>query len=426
VNNLSQDSLALIALTNRLQPTGVPPLKAPEAWRLLEKVHEPSALLGLDSQTIAELTGLPTIEAERVQRLLDTGVVLALTLESIMETGIVPVTAVDDSYPYRLRDRLDGSAPPVLYCAGEVSLLGSDAIGVVGSREVSPDGVEVARSIAYAVASAGVPLVSGGAKGVDRISMGAALERGGTVVGILADSLEEAISRSDNRRIVLEGVACLCTPYSPNARFTAGNAMGRNKIIYGLSSVTVVVASSKGEGGTWAGATEAIKKRFGRVAVWVGPGEGPGNEPLVRAGGIPIDNAEAVVGLGPLPVEGEAPDQMRLSFGGGGPAEPRPEPVGSLRDKAPLADALSSGMRSSTEVPAPPPDAWTPKPTGTCWCGCGKEVEEVRFFVSRHAAGAAQRAVVKHFGSVEAFLCMFGEVPGSAEASEDGAGTEDP
>ena len=64
--------------------------------------------------------------------------------------------------------------------------------------------------------------------------------------------------------------------------------------------VTVVVASAKGEGGTWSGATEALEKDFGRVAVWMGGGAGAGNEALVEAGGVPISEPEAVVGLNPL------------------------------------------------------------------------------------------------------------------------------
>jgi predicted Rossmann fold nucleotide-binding protein DprA/Smf involved in DNA uptake len=314
VSAFTQDSLAILALTHRLQTSEVPPLKASEVWRLLENVPELSALLGADSQTISDMTGLPLAEAERISRLLDSGIGLAVKLDSLLEKGIVPVTALDAGYPQRLRHRLDGAAPPVLYCAGELSLLDTDGIAVVGSRDVGPEAVDAARSIAQVIASAGVPLVSGGAKGVDKISMAAASEAGGPVVGVLADSLEQAISRRDSRQALLEGVACLCTPYTPAARFTAGNAMGRNKIIYGLSRVTVVVASAQGEGGTWAGATEALRKRYGRVAVWIGPGAGPGNAPLVEAGGAPIDRAEDVLNLDELEPSGGAPAQMALTF----------------------------------------------------------------------------------------------------------------
>lgn len=314
MSTFTQDSLAVLALTYRFKDAELPPFKASELWRLLEKVSEPSTLLGLDAPGISDMTGIPLVEAERVGRLLDSGIGLAVTLDSLFEMGIVPVTAVDPAYPQRLRERLEGAAPPVLYCAGESALLETDGIGVVGSRDVGSEAIDATRSIAEVVASAGVPLVSGGAKGVDKISMAAANEAGGGVVGVLADSLEQAIGRRDTRQALLEGAACLCTPYSPSARFTTGNAMGRNKIIYGLSRVTVVVASSNGEGGTWAGATEALRKRYGRVAVWVGAGAGPGNDSLVKAGGTPIERAADLLDVDDLAPRGDDPAQMALTF----------------------------------------------------------------------------------------------------------------
>ena len=413
MTTLTQDSLALLALTNRFDASEVPPLRASEVWRLLDRVPEPSSLFGLEARAIAELTAGSSVEAERIGRLLDTGVGLAVRLDRLLESGVVPLTVLDDRYPHRLHERLQGATPPVLYCAGELSLLGVDGIGVVGSRDVGPEAVEVARSVAAAVTSARLPLVSGGAKGVDKISMAAAYEAGGQSVGVLADSLEQAIGRSDNRRAMLEGSACLCTPYSPSARFTAGNAMGRNKIIYGLSRVTVVVTSAHGEGGTWAGATEAIKKRYGRVAVWVGPGAGPGNAPLVRAGAAPVDCPDAVLDLEPISADDVAADQMELTFDRQQSIEPSlTRSAASEAEPAPEHEHLSESEEPLAQAAVPPAaGALLPKPTGTCWCGCGKRVDGDAFFLSRHAAGAAQRAVRKHFGSEEAFLLMLGEAP---------------
>src|SRR3974377_1998762 len=99
MSTITQDSLALLALTNRLQPSEVSPLKASEVWRLLEKVSDLSSLLGLDSRTISEMTGEPLGEAERVCRLLDSGVGLAVKLDSLLEMGIVPLTALDSRFP---------------------------------------------------------------------------------------------------------------------------------------------------------------------------------------------------------------------------------------------------------------------------------------------------------------------------------------
>ena len=86
----------------------------------------------------------------------------------------------------------------------------------------------------------------------------------------------------------------MCTPYAPNSPFSVGKAMGRNKLIYALSAVTVAVAADRGSGGTWSGATEALKGNYCRVAVWRGSGEGPGNEALEQKGALPITSANQV------------------------------------------------------------------------------------------------------------------------------------
>ena len=83
--------------------------------------------------------------------------------------------------------------------------------------------------------------------------------------------------------------------------------MGRNKLIYALSAVTVVVASDLENGGTWAGAIEAIRQRYGKVAVWRGPGGGPGNAKLADLGVKPLgkigDLESALVADDPEPVQ---------------------------------------------------------------------------------------------------------------------------
>ena len=68
--------------------------------------------------------------------------------------------------------------------------------------------------------------------------------------------------------------------------------MGRNKLIYAGSLTTLVVASDIETGGTWAGAVESLKHGFGPVAVWRGPGEGPGNERLEQMGAMPVGSLD--------------------------------------------------------------------------------------------------------------------------------------
>lgn len=272
---------------------------------------------------------------------------------------------------------------------------------------------EVARSAARTAARRGLAVISGGARGVDQLAMSAAEEAGGNAVGILADSLESAIAKADTRRALMDGRVCLCTPYKPDARFNVGNAMGRNKIIYALSRVTLVVATAQDSGGTWAGAKEALDKKYGSVAVWHGEGEGPGNEAIEKAGAIGITDVTELLDIDPLAHARTNAHQLSLI----GPSADRPTAV------------ADNGLPVTIEAendPAPPmptlPGALRPEPTGVCWCGCKKAVDADEFFLPRHAPGAAQRALIKHFGSVEAFLVLMNEGPPTEDSASTSGG----
>lgn len=300
----SASSLAALLLAQRLVDVDATPLKASEFWTLIERVGDPSLLLGMGADGISGHLGIDAALAERVAALLDAATAVAFRLEEAEQSGLQVVTPFDDGYPRAFRARLAGSAPPLLYAVGQLSLLAGDALGIVGSRAVEEAGGEVTRKAAVTAVEHGCGVVSGGAKGVDRLAMTAALDAGGTVVGVLADSLLRTVRDPEVRRAVGDGSLVLCSPYKPTAGFTVASAMGRNKLIYGLSRATLVVASEHDKGGTWAGAVEALRQRLCPVLVWTGEGKGEGNHVLVARG------ATAVADLGqlfPLPAPPAVP-----------------------------------------------------------------------------------------------------------------------
>ncbi|MDE0065840.1 MAG: DNA-processing protein DprA [Acidimicrobiaceae bacterium] len=301
------DSLATILLVSRLCGDGVRPLKASEFWSLMARIRAggelnsgdsatfdssdgPGVFLGLGQDRLVADYGLADDLAGRVAELVGRATAIAFELDRLEQSGIRALTVFDEHYPREWIVRLGSKAPPLMHAAGAVELFDSPGLGVVGSRDVSETGGETSKELAVRAASLGLPLVSGGARGVDQLAMNEAFEAGGTVVGILAESLLRKLKRPDVRRAVLDGQTVMCTPYAPGAPFSAGNAMGRNKLIYALAALTVVIASDHGTGGTWSGAAEALKGGFGPVAVWRGAGEGPGNEPLQQLGATAISN----------------------------------------------------------------------------------------------------------------------------------------
>ena len=287
------DALATISLVSRLCADRVQPLKASEFWKLSARLGTgPSCLLGMSADDLSAAHDFSGDFAQRIGGLMGRAAALAFELERLEQSGIGTLTPFDEHYPTRWPERLGPKAPPLLYAAGAIELLDTAGLGVVGSRDVSPLGAKVAIEAAKCAVVRNIPLVSGGARGVDQLAMNSALDSGGAVVGVLADSLSRKLRNADVRAAIHDGRAVMCAPFSPDAGFSAGNAMGRNKLIYAQADVTFVVASDKDSGGTWSGATEALDNQFGRVAVWRGPGEGPGNAGLERRGAEPVTEIE--------------------------------------------------------------------------------------------------------------------------------------
>ncbi len=253
----------------------------------------PGSLLGLDEAALAQLLGdaVPSAEAA-VRQLARTGQ-LAIELDRLAMRGISAVTLADDAYPWRLRDRLGPKAPPVLFTAGERSLLNAGGVAIVGSRDIDAAGESFAADVASSAARAGRAVVSGGARGVDQTAMRAALAAGGTVLGLLPEGIERRIREPETREALTDGLALLASPYNPGAGFTAGAAMGRNKLIYALADVAVIVASAARTGGTWSGAEEALKAAWVPVFVRQADDAPEGNRLLLRMGAHPLNAPEA-------------------------------------------------------------------------------------------------------------------------------------
>jgi DNA processing protein len=287
-----RDREVLIALCARDLSSPGKAFTAAETWRLLAELKErgmrPGDLLA-DRASVADpdrlalrLGALDQVEA---------------LIERQALNGIWVLTPVDPAFPERLATRLGAAAPALLYGAGPASLLANDGIGVVGSRDLDAEAVTITEALGRSIAEAGLTLVSGGARGADQIAMSAAADRGGAIVGILVHPLEREVRQPETRRLIAEGRLCLITPFKPSTGFRPANAMARNKLIYGLTRCTAVVASSDGSGGTWAGATEALRRRFGPVAVWSGAGAGAGNRRLIEHGGRPFARSDELLAI---------------------------------------------------------------------------------------------------------------------------------
>ena len=199
------------------------------------------------------------VPVSRLNDLLARGFRLAQALDQWAARSIWVVGTTDDAYPTRLRDRFGDDAPPVLYGCGAADLLQGGGLAVVGSRDCDDDTIAWTTEIGRRAAQSRCTIVSGAARGVDLTAMAAALDAGGTAVGVIAETLFREVLNAGFRDYLQAGTLALVSPNDPRQRFFVSLRMQRNKYIYALSDSALVVDSRLNQGGTWAGAKEQLQ-----------------------------------------------------------------------------------------------------------------------------------------------------------------------
>jgi DNA processing protein len=215
--------------------------------------------------------------------------------EDAEQLGARVITPVDDEYPALLRPIPD--PPPVLFALGDTSLLARSAAAVVGSRDHTSYGAAVCRMLAEALARANIVVVSGMARGLDAVAQTAALDCAGGTLGVLGNGLGviyPAANRELYDRVARHGL--LLSEFPPGERPHTGSFPRRNRLISGLSRVTVIVEAAIGSGALIT-ADAALEQ--GREVMAV-PGNittavSAGTNRLIRDGATPVLEAEDIL-----------------------------------------------------------------------------------------------------------------------------------
>ena len=155
--------------------------------------------------------------------------------------GIDVIPRIDARYPTALA-QIPG-APPVLYVRGELRPEDDRAVAIVGTRRASTYAREVTRQFATELATAGVTVVSGLARGIDGVAHEAALQAGGRTIAVLGSG-PDVIYPTEHRRLVeaiLADRGAVLSDYPPGRKPDARNFPARNRIISGLSRGVVIV-----------------------------------------------------------------------------------------------------------------------------------------------------------------------------------------
>ena len=153
----------------------------------------------------------------------------------------------DADYPLLLKEI--AAVPPILYVEGDLSLLKSPQIAVVGSRNPSHAGKENARQFVSELVAAGYCITSGLACGIDAVSHQAALEADGKTIAVLGTGIDIVYPQSNKKLaadIVNNGV--LVSEFPRQTKPLAPHFPRRNRLISGLSTGVLVVEAAQRSG----------------------------------------------------------------------------------------------------------------------------------------------------------------------------------
>lgn len=206
----------------------------------------------------------------------------------IESQGIKILTWEDAAYPQRLKEI--EQPPPVLYIRGDYLPDDLFAVAIVGTRRVTAYGRQITEELASYLASNGITVVSGLARGVDAIAHQGALKTGGRTIGVLGSGVDKIYPPEHRQmadRMMEQGA--IVSDYAPGTPPDASNFPPRNRIISGLSLAVVVVEAGETSGAliTAEFAAEQGREVFAVPGSILAP-QSKGTNKLIQKGALPL------------------------------------------------------------------------------------------------------------------------------------------
>jgi DNA processing protein len=286
----TRESTDLTSRAAWLALSALPGIGSRRLATLISRFGNAESVLAAPAAEIRELDGFSDRAARVITRLdLRDAEQMISAAELADQRLLIPA---DNEFPARLRSIPD--PPPVLFTRGDLGLLDRPAVAIVGSRNHTRYGAEVAADLAHIAVRAGAVVVSGMALGLDAVAHLAALDGGGTTIGVLGSAVDvvyPAANRKLFERVRESGL--LVSELPPGSRPHPGSFPRRNRLISGLAQALVVVEAKEGSG-TLITVNCALEQGRDVLAV-PGPITSPtsrGTNRLLRDGAIPILDPE--------------------------------------------------------------------------------------------------------------------------------------
>ena len=248
--------------------------------RLLLSIEEKDTVLKIEQEILNFLTG------EQKKLFTDN----ALSLDCYRTNNNIGfISILDNDYPEELKRYLSIRTPPILSYMGNITLLKKKKIGISGSRSTSEKGINITKDCVSQLTQRDICIVSGYASGVDQISHQTAIMKGGSTIVVLSEGIDKFKIKQELKDIWDWNRVLIISEFSPDAKWSVGNAMSRNNSIVGLSDIMIVIEAGEKGGSLDAG----LKCLQQGKALFVPKYEVPpisafGNNSLIAKGAFPI------------------------------------------------------------------------------------------------------------------------------------------
>lgn len=216
--------------------------------KLLQKYYHPKEVWKLKKKDLLTIEG---INEKNINEILNYKYREGLEniREKMKKEEIELITIQDKRYPIKLKELYD--KPISLYIKGNIEILKQFSLAMIGCRENSQYGKQVAKTIAKELGKKGIITVSGLARGIDSISHEATLQAGGKTIAVIGSGIDTIYPYENinlSKEIIKKG-GSIISEYTLGTKPEKLHFPARNRIISGLSS-GVVVVEAKNKSGT--------------------------------------------------------------------------------------------------------------------------------------------------------------------------------
>jgi|WetSurMetagenome_2_1015567.scaffolds.fasta_scaffold00086_13 DNA processing protein len=270
------------------------------AKKLLAAFHSPQDIFRASLRELQQVGDIKDSRARAIREFSSWDLV-DNEIEKMEEAGVTALTFGDREYPESLRQIDD--TPILLYMKGRIIDSDKYAVGIVGSRHMSLYGKEIAMNFASELASKGITVVSGMARGIDTTAHKGALKAGGRSIAVLGCGID-TVYPPENEQLMeqMSQKGAVISEFPLGTPPIRENFPKRNRLISGLSLGVLIVEAAAGSGSliTASYALEQGKDIFA-VPGGITSINSVGSNALIKKGAKLVQNVDdIIVELAPL------------------------------------------------------------------------------------------------------------------------------